>query len=91
MFLVKFDTCDVMFNWSISLLPPILLDNLFGLTISNSPIAPLLIIWKNNQHMFNRKHKQNIKTVIIVLMSSLEPHSLMATILQIWFLKRKKA
>ena len=28
-FLVIFDTCDVMYNWSISLLPPIVLDNLF--------------------------------------------------------------
>ena len=29
-FFVIFDTCDVMHNWSISLLPPIVLDNLFG-------------------------------------------------------------
>ena len=29
-FLVIFDTCDVVSNWSISLLPPIVLDNLFG-------------------------------------------------------------
>ena len=29
-FLVIFDTCDVVYNWSISLLPPIVLDNLFG-------------------------------------------------------------
>ena len=29
-FLVIFDTCDVMFNWFISLLQPIVLDNLFG-------------------------------------------------------------
>ena len=28
-FLVIFDTCDVMYNWSISLLPPSVLDNLF--------------------------------------------------------------
>ena len=28
-FLDIFDTCDVMYNWSISLLPPIVLDNLF--------------------------------------------------------------
>ena len=27
--LVIFDTCDVVYNWSISLLPPIVLDNLF--------------------------------------------------------------
>ena len=31
-FLVIFDTCDVMYNWSISLLPPIVLDNLFAET-----------------------------------------------------------
>ena len=29
-FLVIYDTCDVVYNWSISLLPPIVLDNLFG-------------------------------------------------------------
>ena len=28
-FLVTFDTCDVVNNWSISLLPTIVLDNLF--------------------------------------------------------------
>ena len=28
---VIFDTCDVVYNWSISLLPPIVLDNLFDL------------------------------------------------------------
>jgi len=27
---VILDTCDVVYNWSISLLPPIVLDNLFG-------------------------------------------------------------
>ena len=29
-FLDIFNTCDVVYNWSISLLPPIVLDNLFG-------------------------------------------------------------
>ena len=29
-FLVIFGTCDVVYNWFISLLPPILLDNLYG-------------------------------------------------------------
>ena len=28
-FLDMFDTCDVMYIWSISLLPPIVLDNLY--------------------------------------------------------------
>ena len=30
-FLVIFDTCDVVYNWSISLLLPIVLDNLFDI------------------------------------------------------------
>jgi len=30
-FLVIFDTCDLVYNWFISLLPPIVFDNLFGL------------------------------------------------------------
>ena len=30
-FLIIFDTCDVMFNWSISLLLPIVLDNQFDI------------------------------------------------------------
>ena len=34
-FLIIFDTCDVMFNWSISLLLPIVLDNL-NLTLMNN-------------------------------------------------------
>ena len=28
-FLVIFDSCDVMYNWSISLVPPIVLNNLY--------------------------------------------------------------
>jgi len=32
-FLVIFDTCDVVYNWFISLLPPIVLDNLFGVNM----------------------------------------------------------
>ena len=32
-FLVIFDTYDVMYNWPISLLPPIVLDNLFEINI----------------------------------------------------------
>ena len=30
-----FDTCDVVYNWSISLLPPIVLNNLFATHFSN--------------------------------------------------------
>ena len=30
LFLVLFETCDDMYNLPISLLPPIVLDNLFG-------------------------------------------------------------
>ena len=29
---VIFDSCDVVYNWSISLLPPIVLDNIFDST-----------------------------------------------------------
>ena len=31
-FIVIFDSCDVVYNWLISLLPPIVLDNLFDYT-----------------------------------------------------------
>ena len=32
--LVIFDPCDVVYNWSIPLLPPIVLDNLFGIKVA---------------------------------------------------------
>ena len=32
-FLLIFDTSDAIFNWFISLLPPIVLDNLFGFNL----------------------------------------------------------
>jgi len=35
-FLDTFDTGDVLYNWSISLLPPIVLDNLFGVNKKDS-------------------------------------------------------
>ena len=39
---VIFDTYDVIFNWSISLLPPIVLDNLFGkANVYNKPFWDL--------------------------------------------------
>jgi len=38
-----FDTYDVMNNWSISLLPPIVLDNLFAINIFDFfPIFPYI-------------------------------------------------
>ena len=37
-FLVIFDTCDVLYNWSISLLPPIVLNNLFGVVHGESTL-----------------------------------------------------
>ena len=40
---VIFDTCDVVYNWFISLLPPIVLDNLFG-TVSLSNVKYLEIM-----------------------------------------------
>ena len=45
-FLVIFDTYDAVYNWFISLLPPIVLDNLFGLYESSYNMY-LLFIKKN--------------------------------------------
>ena len=42
-FLVIFDTYDVVYNWLISLLPPIVLDNLFGLYESSYNMYLLFI------------------------------------------------
>ena len=42
-FLVIFDTYDVVYNWVISLLPPIVLDNLFGLYESSYNMYLLFI------------------------------------------------
>ena len=36
-FLVIFDTCDVVYNWFISLLPPIVLYNLF--VLNENPLS----------------------------------------------------
>ena len=33
-FLVLLYTCDVMYNWSISLMPPVVLDNLFNMLLT---------------------------------------------------------
>ena len=40
-FLVIFDTCDVVYNRSISLLPLIVLDNLFDLALKSSYLQSL--------------------------------------------------
>ena len=53
--LVIFDTCDVVYNWSISLLPPIVLDNLFG---------PCRINTKIRQKCLN-KIAQNANTIFL--------------------------
>ena len=45
MFLVIFDTFDVVYNWSISLLPPSVLDNLFDLDL------PLLVQMLENHRL----------------------------------------
>ena len=42
-FLVIFDTYDVVYNWFISLLPPIVLDKLFGLYESSYNMYLLFI------------------------------------------------
>ena len=40
-FPVKFDTCDVMYNLSISLLPPIVLDNIFAVNVISRIQCPI--------------------------------------------------
>ncbi len=53
-FLVIFDTCNVVYNWFISLLPPIVLDNLCAFNY--------LYIWKTIYNIIFEI--QNIKVVI---------------------------
>ena len=40
-FPVIFDTCDVMYNLSISLLPPIVLDNIFAVNVISRMQCPI--------------------------------------------------
>ena len=49
-FLVIFDTYDVMYNWPISLLPPIVLDNLFEMNIfkKNPPFLHTSMAFMND-------------------------------------------
>ena len=53
-FLVIFDTCDVVHNWFISLLPPIVLDNLFDF--------PYLIIFPRSILIENSSRSSEIVT-----------------------------
>ena len=49
-FLGIFDTCDVMYNLSISQLPPIVLDNLFGTNILLRAKRTNLVKWAIMTH-----------------------------------------
>ena len=55
-FLVIFDTCDVVYNLSVSLLPPIVLDNLFdkNLLMAVMPKPQFLTYFRVSN--FKRKH-----------------------------------
>ena len=52
--LAIFDTCDVVYNLSISLLPPIVLDNLFGVycILYNMYTEPEIIVTKLPSFLF---------------------------------------
>ena len=50
-FLVIFDTCVVLYNWSISLLPPIVLDNLFVYIVKSCAIC---IFCTNNFSIYEK-------------------------------------
>ena len=47
--LAIFDTCDVVYNWSISLLPPIVLDNLFEGTWNFFLSLPHIFEWSESK------------------------------------------
>ena len=47
-FLVKFDTCDVVYNWAISLLPSLVLDNLSGFSVNYVCSQSFLQIFLNS-------------------------------------------
>ena len=44
-FLVLFDTCDVVYHWSISLLQSIVLDNLLGINQDKTNFKPVYPVW----------------------------------------------
>ena len=70
-FLVVFDTCDGVYNWSISLLPTIVLDNLFGNALITTAkkikkclfllVSPLFLMGKISASHFCRETKMENK------------------------------
>ena len=61
-FLVIFDTCDIMYNWSISLLPLSILNNLF--VFKGTLRGPLF--WKSQIHnAFTLYMIKNVKDIDI--------------------------
>ena len=71
-FLVIFDTCDVVYKWFISLLPPIVLDNLFdNLNIYVEICAlPMSIIFPIKVNMLNLELFNQTENIPMVLRSS---------------------
>ena len=59
-FLAIYDTCDVVYNWSISLLPPIVLDNLFAQDKwgSDEDPPPSIYIYSEGQHLDKDRKRQ---------------------------------
>ena len=53
-----FDTCDVLYDWSISLLPPIVLDNLFDCDKDWT----VHYIYKLTGHQYSRKNVESFKS-----------------------------
>ena len=64
-FLVIFDTCDVVYNWLISLLPPIVLDYLFGSILKDINLFLLIInlFCKNKIWSLERYLKSTINKI----------------------------
>ena len=55
-------TCDVVLNWSISLLPPIILDNLFASTETYSALCVII-----NKNSYDVKGSRMFKIKILYL------------------------
>jgi len=66
-FLVIFDTCDVRYNWSISLLPPIVREGTPGR--HEPPVCrhePPRVARQTKPQLFRNEHAQHIKSVCVI-------------------------
>ena len=67
-FLVLFDTCDVVYDWFVSLLPPIVLDNLFGSLEVQHPFIILCLENYFHKNLFFRDSCQLPPTFLLTNM-----------------------